>query len=186
MNDGVLILCSSPRKNSFSSLIAETIKIKLNQSNIRNEIILLKSLTIRPCIGCNKCRNDDKDICVIDDDMQKIYPKIVEYKHIILASPIYWFSVNSIMKAFVDRLYGLHTEKTKILENKLFSIVLVYGDSDVIASGVSNAIRMYEDAFKYTKSKIIGVVHTVENEKHQIDIDLEKRIDGLINKIRTT
>ena len=186
MNNDVLIICGSPRKHSFSTAIAEKAAENILLSGNTYEKVMLKDLKIGPCTGCDGCRRKERDECIIDDDMKILYSKIKEYANIILACPIYWFSVNSIMKTFIDRLYGLHTEKTKILEHKKFGIILVYGDDNVVSSGVANAIRMFEDSFRYTRSKMMGIIHRTETDNHVIDEDLENEINDLVGKMRTT
>ena len=47
------------------------------------------------CGGCEKEGN-----CVIQDDMQLLYPKITEADRIIIASPIYFYGVTAQTKAF--------------------------------------------------------------------------------------
>jgi cytochrome c2 len=42
---------------------------------------------------------------------------------------------------------------------KPVGIVLTYGDSDPINSGVMNAIRSFQDMFRYLRSPIMGIVH---------------------------
>lgn len=183
MNSDILIICGSPRANSFSTTIADKAAESILMSGNKYEKVMLKDLKIGPCTGCDGCRKKDSGTCIIDDDMKRLYPKIKEYTNIILACPVYWFSVNSIMKAFIDRLYGLNTEKTKILENKKFGIILVYGDDDFKLSGVENAIRMFEDTFRYTKSKMIGIIHRTETENHTIDEKLDNEIKELVKNI---
>ena len=52
--------------------------------------------------GCN-----DIFKCVVDDDMQKIYPLIMKADAIILGSPTYFYNVSADIKAFIDRCYCL-------------------------------------------------------------------------------
>lgn len=67
------------------------------------EIIHLSKFNLNGCIGCEGCAKTYK--CVLQDDMQKLYPKIEEADGLILASPTYFYNITAKMKAFIERLY---------------------------------------------------------------------------------
>jgi len=176
MSKNILAVIGSPRINGYSSFLAEEVVRKLKSGGNHVEIISLKDAEIRPCRACDSCRKEGSDFCIIDDDMKPLYRKIAESDAILLASPVYWFSISAQMKLFIDRLYGLNTEESKILQNKKFGIILSYGDEDPIASGVINAIRTYEDMFRYTKSDLCGILHKREQQERTLSAALEKDV----------
>ncbi len=71
--------------------------------SIETEIIYLGDYNIKGCNGCEGCKDIYK--CIIEDDMQKIYPLILESDAVILGSPAYFYNVSADMKAFIDRCY---------------------------------------------------------------------------------
>ena len=73
------------------------------------ERFLLTDFTITPCRECHGC--DRTGECVILDDMQKIYPKLLEANVIILASPIFFYGITAWAKALVDRCQALWSRK---------------------------------------------------------------------------
>ena len=64
-----------------------------------------------------------------DDDFIGFMKHVVkDYNHIILASPVYWYSVSGIMKNFIDRITDLMTiEKPtgRLLREKQLSLISV-------------------------------------------------------------
>ena len=58
-------------------------------------------MKISHCIECRKC--EEKGYCVIDDDMQKIYPLLRRSDLVVLASPIFFYGLTGMVKAVVDR-----------------------------------------------------------------------------------
>jgi multimeric flavodoxin WrbA len=69
-----------------------------------------------------------------------------------LTSPIYWFTYSAQLKLLIDRFYALyHPSEGFRLKNKPFLVMLVYADEDVYTSGAINAIRSFEDAFRFCK-----------------------------------
>jgi multimeric flavodoxin WrbA len=177
MSDKILIFNGSPRKRGNSNFLANKVLegIHEGKKDTEAEIINLHTMRIEPCRACNGCRagNRKQPYCIIKDDMAGIYEKVVHSKAIVLVSPIYWFTVTAQMKLFMDRLYGLAVEETNSLKDKPFGIVLVYGDADPYSSGAVNAIRTLEDSFKYTNSKIAGLVYGTANDIG----DAEKNIE---------
>ena len=73
------------------------------------ERLHLTDFTITPCKECHGC--DKTGNCVILDDMQKIYPKLLEADVIILASPIFFYGITAWAKALVDRCQALWSRK---------------------------------------------------------------------------
>jgi multimeric flavodoxin WrbA len=69
----------------------------------------LSDFTITPCKECHGC--DRTGNCVILDDMQKIYPKLLGADVIILASPIFFYGVTAWAKALIDRSQALWARK---------------------------------------------------------------------------
>ena len=113
------------------------------------ETVFLHRLDIRPCTACDSCRRKLRNDCVIDDDMRRLYPKLMAADAIVIASPIYWFTVSAQTKLFMDRWYALGGADGYALAGKKFWVVLAYADADPFSSGAVNALRTFQDAFNY-------------------------------------
>lgn len=99
----ILGIVGSKRKNgNTSSLVLSAIESAKGEG-VDTEVIFLGDYSIKGCTGCEGCRNTYK--CVINDDMQKIYPLLLEADAIILGSPTYFYNVTADVKAFIDRCY---------------------------------------------------------------------------------
>lgn len=99
----ILGIVGSKRKNgNTASLIQKAIEAA-REEGIESEVIFLGDYNIADCTGCEGCKNTLK--CVIDDDMQKIYPRLLKADAIILGSPTYFYNVTAHVKAFLDRCY---------------------------------------------------------------------------------
>ena len=104
-----LILTGSPRKNGNTEILATAVAAQLQENNVPVHRQRLADLDIHPCLGCGGC--EKKGNCVIDDDMQLLYPRIVDADTIIIASPIYFYGLTAQTKAFVDRCQALWSRK---------------------------------------------------------------------------
>jgi multimeric flavodoxin WrbA len=155
----ILIFNGSPRKKGNTSVLIEECMRGIKESGKEAESFFLHDMTIGPCQFCDWCIENNALSCVQNDDMIELYPKLLESDVIVLAAPIFWFSVSAQMKLFIDRLYALHGKDGYALINKKIATILVYGDSDVEGSGVNNAIGSIEDLIRYMKSENLGIVH---------------------------
>lgn len=158
MSDYVLVLKGSPRENGNSSTLAEQAAWGAKEAGAEVESISLHTLDIRPCDACDSCHETD-GVCVIKDDMQALYPKLRRASAIVVASPIYWFTISAQTKLCIDRWYALESKQGNALRGKKFGIVLTYGDSDLHNSGGINAIHTFESMLRYIGADMVGIVH---------------------------
>ena len=73
----------------------------------------LNDLAIRPCQGCFRCAGESP--CIIDDDMQQIYPEFAAADLVVFATPIYWWHMNAQMKLCIDRMTAIKNQGRTIL-----------------------------------------------------------------------
>jgi multimeric flavodoxin WrbA len=105
----VLGLFGSPRRGGNTEILLEEALKGAEKEGAEIERLYLKDLNITPCIECHGC--DETGNCVILDDMQKVYPKLLEADVIILASPIFFYGVTAWAKALIDRSQALWAKK---------------------------------------------------------------------------
>jgi multimeric flavodoxin WrbA len=167
----ILILKGSPRKEGNSSILADQVAAGATAAGAAVESFDLHGMDIRPCDNCDFCQGSGE--CVINDDMQLLYPRLLEADAIVIASPIYWFTVSAQTKLCIDRWYALEGAKSSALSGKEIGIVLSYGDSDPFTSGAVNAIRMLQDIFRYEKAEIAGMVYGSATKPGEIQAQAE-------------
>ena len=158
-NKQVLVILGSPRKKGNSSTLAARISRGAKSAGAEVETLLLQDLKISPCRGCDTCKKDDSKGCAINDDMQEIYRKLIKADAWVIGSPVYWFTMSAQTKIFMDRCYALPTYAKNPFAGKRIAIAMSYGDIDAVKSGCVNALRTFQDAFRYTRSKIVGMVY---------------------------
>ena len=158
-NKQVLVILGSPRKKGNSSTLAARISRGAKSAGAEVETLFLQDLKISPCRGCDTCKKDDSKGCAINDDMQEIYRKLIKADAWVIASPVYWFTMSAQTKIFMDRCYALPAYAENPFAGKRIAIAMSYGDIDAVKSGCVNALRTFQDAFRYTRSKIVGMVY---------------------------
>ena len=157
----VVALLGSPRKKGNSTVLAKQIIRGVESVGAKVETVYLNGLNVKPCQGCYACQKKNSTGCAVDDDMQSLYPKLKGSDAWIIASPVYWFSMSAQTKIFMDRCFALWNEDQEInpLYKKRIAIAMSYGDSDPFNSGCVNALRSFQDAYRYVGAEIAGYVY---------------------------
>jgi multimeric flavodoxin WrbA len=105
----VIAFSGSPRKDGNTDLLLGEAVKGAESSGISVKIFRLNLMDIRPCQNCGGC--DKTGECIIKDDMDEIYREIRTADRIILASPIFFFSLSAQTKAMIDRCQSFWCEK---------------------------------------------------------------------------
>lgn len=71
--------------------------------------VYLGSMRIDGCRGCGVCQRLVHR-CAVRDGMQEIYPLFAECDTLVMASPLYFWTITAKLKAFIERLYAISTE----------------------------------------------------------------------------
>ena len=168
MTRQILILKGSPRERGNSATLADRLAAGATDAGALVESIYLHSLDIRPCDACDLCKEPGTG-CVIEDDMQPLYPKLAGADAIVLASPIYWFTFSAQLKLCMDRWYAFQSSNWQELQNKPFGIILTYGDTDLYSSGGINAIHTFETMARFLHGELVGIVHASLDEASEAE-----------------
>ena len=113
----VLGLFGSPRRGGNTDILLEEALKGAEMEGAEVERLHLTDFTITPCKECHGCEKTGN--CVILDDMQKIYPKLLDADVIILASPVFFYGITAWAKALVDRCQALWSRKYILKDESL-------------------------------------------------------------------
>ncbi len=171
----LLIFTGSPREKSNSTLLARDAARGAMEAGASVEMINLASLRLNPCLACESCRKKGPGQCAQNDDMKKIYPKLKKASAIILAHPVYWFTINAQTKIFLDRWYAFGKDEYACFRGKKIGLILTYADKDVFSSGGVNALRAYQDIFGYLGAEIIGMVYATAEAPGEVEEQAQVR-----------
>lgn len=169
----VVSILGSPRRKGNSATLAENVGLGAQSAGAEVETYFIHGMNIRPCDACGACHEKANTACIIDDDMRKIYPKLHRADALVIASPIYWFTVSAQTKLFIDRCYSLWNSGEYALKGKRVGIVLTYEDADPFVSGAVNAIRTFQDIFAYVNASVVGMVYGRAAEPGEIATDTQ-------------
>ena len=158
----ITILLSSPRPNGNSDKLAWSFIKGAKAANHLVNIITIRDLRINGCLGCEYCY-DHKGECIQNDDMQNVYNVLSETDIIVFATPIYYQSFPSQLKAVIDRLY--------VTENKSFPIE----GSALLATYATPDKKMEEQRGKEIKD-LMKEDGLLENDEDLFMEDEDKKI----------
>lgn len=104
MKGKILGVGASPRSGGNSDLLLQRVLGGAEEAGAEVEAVFLRNYAFSSCTGCEACRKEG--ICTrLLDGMQLVYPKIVHCRGLVLATPVHFYNVSALMKAFTDRLY---------------------------------------------------------------------------------
>ena len=121
----VLLISSSPRKNGNSDLLCDQFRKGASDAGHRAEKIFLAEKKIHYCTGCGACANATRP-CVQKDDVAEILEKMEEADVIVLATPVYFYTMCAQLKTLIDRSCPRYTA----ISNKEFYFILTAADTN--------------------------------------------------------
>lgn len=71
--------------------------------------VYLGSMRIEGCRGCGVCQRLVHK-CAVKDGMQDLYPLFATCDTIVMASPLYFWTITARLKAFIERLYAISVD----------------------------------------------------------------------------
>jgi len=148
----VAAFLGSPRKNGNTArLLKEFLKGVSEKSGATINQVYLQENRILGCTGCGYCKTSTG--CKLEDDMQNIYTILKEADVLVFATPIYWWSMSSQLKALIDRFYALEISEIK---GKKIYLLMTYGDP-LPNSGPELVERTFRDICEYIEWELVKV-----------------------------
>lgn len=105
----IIAFLGSPREGGNTELLLKEAIRGIEESGSTVQVFNLNEINIMPCQNCGGC--EETGICVYEDDMSKVYEAIRTADRIILASPVFFFSVSAQAKVMIDRCQAFWCEK---------------------------------------------------------------------------
>ena len=153
MSKKVLILSGSPRKGGNSDLLCDEFLRGAQESGNQVEKVFLRSKKVAPCNACYYCKNSGGK-CAIPDDMAEILDKMQAADVIVMASPVYFYSIGGQMKAVIDRSVA---RWTNIPNKEFYYIMTAAEDSDTVMDCTLECFRGFAACLDGAQEK--GVIY---------------------------
>lgn len=126
----IIILNGSPRpKGNTAALVASFTEGAISAGNSVTRFDL-SPMNIKPCIGCMKGGQNPSSPCVQKDDMERIYPVFSRADIVVLASPLYYWTVTGLLKIAFDRLYATVEANNHTVPPKTCALLMAAGNAN--------------------------------------------------------
>lgn len=129
-----LILAASVRPGGNSDLAARIAAEGATVCGYEPEIVHVRDYRINPCTACGSCFVSSAPCPAAQgDDSEELFQKVLACRHLVIASPIYFYHLPAIFKLFIDRAqyyYGQREQKDSVLlqrPSQAFHCVMVSG-----------------------------------------------------------
>ena len=169
----VLILQASPRANGNTAWMAEEYKKAAEAAGHEVTLVNVSKKKIAGCLACEYCHNKGNGVCIQKDDMQELYPMMAEAEALVLAAPIYYFTLAAQIQAPIQRMYCVN-KPAKVKKMAL----LVSSYSPGVYDGSKAEFR---DICNYWGAENTGVV-TAKIDEQKTD-DTKQKIAELAAKL---
>ena len=141
MSKKVLILSGSPRKGGNSDILCDEFLRGAQDAGHKAEKIRVAEKKVAPCSGCYYCSTHG-GACVHKDDMADILQKMIDADVIVLASPVYFYSISAQLKTVIDRTVARWLE----VKDKEFYYITTMADEEKASADITlTCFRGYAD-----------------------------------------
>ncbi|MDR3561347.1 MAG: flavodoxin family protein [Negativicutes bacterium] len=155
MGKKVLILSSSPRRGGNSDLLCDRFLFGAQEAGNQAEKIFLRDKKINYCVACDACKENGGN-CVHKDDMAEILEKMIAADVIVMATPVYFYTMAAQLKTLIDRIYSRYTE----VRNKELYFILTAADGSKQAMGRTvEGFRGFTSCLSGAKEK--GIIYGI-------------------------
>lgn len=151
----ILGIMGSPRKKGNTHILISKILEGAQSEGARGDILFLADLAIRECDGCHRCWKGKE--CSKDDDMNRLYPNIIESAGIVFGTPVYWYGPTALMKGFIDRfVYFNCPENREKIRGKPAILAVPFEEEDPAAADLVKTF--FEKSLQYLEMNLIGTI----------------------------
>jgi len=137
----IVALYGSPRRKGNTATLLDRAVQGARDEGAAVERIFLRDLQISPCLEIYACTKDGE--CAIQDDYQTVQKKLLDAQGIMLASPIFFYTVSAHTKALMDRSQCLWVKKYWI-DGVEFGKGTFRRKGLFVSAGASHGKRLFE------------------------------------------
>ena len=169
----ILILQASPRAKGNTAWMAEEMKNAVQAAGHQATLVDVSHKKIAGCLACEYCHNKGNGACIQKDDMQELYPLMAQADVLVLAAPIYYFTLCAQLQAPIQRMYCVG-KPAKV--QKMALLLSSY------SPGVYDGAKAeYRDICNYWGAADAGIV-TANNDEQKTDA-VKARIADIVAKL---
>lgn len=150
----ILIILGGGRAHGNTAQLAESFAQGARDAGHQVETISLIKNEVKGCLGCNACRSGKP--CIQKDSFNDIRPKIMAADLLVFASPLYFWTISSRLKAFIERFYCIAEEDS----NPPLGRYEKYPEKDcaLLMTAADNYFWTFEQAVSYYRFTLVNYI----------------------------
>lgn len=185
----ITALLASPRPNGNSAAVANRFIAQAQQAGDEVETFNLNYLSYKGCQGCLMCKTKLAR-CMLKDDLTPVLESVAGADVVVMASPIYWYDINSQLKAFIDRAFAFmkpdyltNPEPSSLAPGKTAVLILAQGTDDDRSDELWPKYRHIFRRLGFSDSELIYATGVREAGQAEARPDIMDRVDQVYQEI---
>ena len=150
----ILVIQGGGRPRGNTARLVESFAQGAKEAGHNIEIISLLKHEVKGCLGCHACRYGKP--CVQKDSFNDLVPKIKAADLIVLASPLYFWTISSRLKAFIERFYCIAEEDPNPPLGRYEKYPVK--DCALLMTAADNFFWTFEQAESYYKFAVVNYI----------------------------
>lgn len=138
----VLGIYGSPRKGGNSDVLLDAVLAAAAAAGAQIQRVYCRRLNLSGCLECGGCSETGQ--CVVDDDMQRVYPLLKEARAVVLSAPVFFYGVPAQCKALIDRSQACWSARLLAKPTPAQRKAYDGGRGYLIAVGATRGARMFQ------------------------------------------
>ncbi|MDR3766147.1 MAG: flavodoxin family protein [Butyricicoccus sp.] len=155
MSKKIVILNGSPRPNGNTTALVQAFTEGAEHAGHTVTVFSLGQMDIHGCKGCFGGDSDRDCPCVQQDDMNQIYPAVRDCDVVVLASPLYYWTMSGQLRTALDRLFALEEGGKNLLRGNGKSSALLMAAE---GHGFEDAVLYYNHLMEHLRWQNLGHV----------------------------
>ena len=154
----IVALYGSPRRQGNTATLLEQAARGARDGGASVEEIFLRDLSISPCLEIYECR--ERGRCAMHDDFDLLRDKLLACDGLMLASPIFFYTVSAHTKIFMDRCQEFWSKKY-LIDKARFGLREPTRKALFVSVGATRGAKLFD-----------GVLLTVKYFLDTLDMEL--------------
>ena len=159
----IVVLSGSPRADGNTVSMVQAFREGAEEAGHKVKVFDVAKMNLKGCLACEYCHTKGEGLCIQQDDMQLIYPAVREADVLVLASPVYYFTLSAQTQMALQRLYCIGKPPKKM------ALLLSSHSPNVYAAAKSQL----EQVVAYCGGQSLGVI-TAFGEENKSAAKLEE------------
>jgi putative NADPH-quinone reductase len=150
----ILVVLDGGRPNGNTAQLANAFVCGAEEAGHSVEVISLSKTEVNGCIGCNACRYGKP--CIQKDGFNDLVPKIKAADLIVFASPLYFWTISSKIKAIIERFYCIGEEDSDPPYGRYEKYPIK--DCALLMTSADNFFWTFEQAVSYYRFTLVNYI----------------------------